>query len=85
MFSTLSVTARPNLPYIVRFGPYRPHNFVPGDTSPQVSLTPQNTYDKLATITLNKVSYQSLPVDVGYDNPPPLRCPMNLSTQPDSQ
>jgi hypothetical protein len=54
------ITARLNLPYIVRFGPYRPHCFVPGDTSPLLSLTPQNVYDKLATNTLNKVSYHSL-------------------------
>jgi hypothetical protein len=52
--------APPNLPYIVRFGPYRPHGFVPSDASPLLSLTPQNAYDKLATNTLNKASYQSL-------------------------
>jgi len=56
----LNVTARPNLPYIVRFGFYRPHGFVPGDASPLMSLTPQNAYDKLTTNTLNKVSYHSL-------------------------
>jgi len=55
-----NVTARPNLPYIVRFGPYRPHGFVPGDASPHLSLTPQNTYDILATSTINKASYHSL-------------------------
>ena len=55
-----NVTVRPNLPYIVRFGPYRPHGFVPGDASSLVSLMPQNAYDKLATSTLNKVSYHSL-------------------------
>jgi hypothetical protein len=54
-----NVTAQPNLPYIVRFGPYHPYGFVPGDASPLLSLTPQNTYDKLATSTLNKVSYHS--------------------------
>jgi hypothetical protein len=54
------VTARPNLLYIVRFRPYRPHGFVPGDASPLLSLTLQNAYDKLATITLNKTSYHSL-------------------------
>ena len=55
-----NVTARPNLPYIVRFGPYRPHGFVPSDASPHLSLMPQNAYDKLATSTLNKASYHSL-------------------------
>jgi len=55
-----NVTAQPNLSYIVRFGPYRPHGFVSGDTSPLLSLTPQNAYDKLATSTLNKANYQSL-------------------------
>ena len=54
------VTARPNLPYIVRFGPYRPHGFVPGDTSPLLSLTPQNAYNKLATSTTYKASNTSL-------------------------
>ena len=29
-----NVTARPNLPYIVRFGPYRPHGFVPCRSEP---------------------------------------------------
>jgi hypothetical protein len=56
----LCVTARPNLPYIVRFEPYHPHGFVPGDASPLLSLTPQNVYDKLATSTLNKIIYHSL-------------------------
>jgi len=55
-----NVTARPNLPYIVRFGPYRPRSFVSGDVSSHLSLTPQNAYDKLATSTLNKASYHSL-------------------------
>jgi hypothetical protein len=53
----LCVTARPNLLYIVRFGPYRPHGFVHSDATPHLSLTPQNTYDKLAISTLNKASY----------------------------
>jgi hypothetical protein len=56
----ISVTTRLNLPYIILFGPYHPHGFVPSDASPLLSLTPQNTYDKSATITLNKVSYHSL-------------------------
>jgi len=55
-----NITVQLNLPYIVRFGPYHPHDFVPGDASPYLSLTPQNAYDKLATSTLNKASYQSL-------------------------
>jgi len=56
----LNVTARPNMLYIVRFGPYYPHGFVPGDASPLLSLTPQNAYNMLATSTTNKVSYQTL-------------------------
>jgi hypothetical protein len=55
-----NVIIRPNLPYIVRFGPYHPHGFVSGDASLLLSLTPQNTYDMLATSTLNKASYHSL-------------------------
>jgi len=55
-----NVTARPNLPYIVRFGPYCPHGFVCGDASPLLSLTPQNAYDKLTTSTTNKASNQLL-------------------------
>jgi hypothetical protein len=46
--------------YIVRFKPYRPHGFVPGDASPLLSLAPQNTYNMLATGTTNKASYQTL-------------------------
>jgi hypothetical protein len=55
-----NVTAQLNLPYIVRFGPYRPHVFVPGDASSFFSLTSQNAYDMLETNTLNKASYHSL-------------------------
>jgi len=55
-----NVTARPDLPCIVRFGPYSPYGFVPGDASPLLSLTPQNAYDKLATSTTNKASNQLL-------------------------
>ena len=55
-----NVIARPNLLYIVRFGPYYPHGFVPGDASLFLSLTSQNAYDKLTTNTLNKNSYKSL-------------------------
>jgi len=62
-----NVTARPNLPYIVRFGLYRPHGFVPGDMSPHLSLTPQNTYDKLTTITFNKDNYVPNPYPLMWD------------------
>jgi hypothetical protein len=70
-----NITARPNLPYIVRFGPYRPHGFVPGDASPLLSLTPQNAYDKLATSTLNKASYHSLTRRCGILQSTPLKEP----------
>ena len=67
------VAAPPNLSYIVRFGPYRPHGFVPGDASPHLSLTSQNAFDKLAISTLNKANYQSLTRRCGtwqyYNNP----------------
>jgi hypothetical protein len=55
-----NVTARLNMLYIVRFGPYRLHGFVPGDASLLLSLTPQNAYNMLATSTTNKASYQTL-------------------------
>ena len=61
-----NITARPNLLYIVRFGPYYPHGFVPDDASLFLSLTSQNTYDKLITNTLNKNSYKFL-ILVRYD------------------
>jgi hypothetical protein len=64
-----NVAARPNLPCIIRFGPYHPHGFVPGDPSPLLSLTPQNAYDKLATSTLNKVIYHSLSRRCGILSP----------------
>jgi hypothetical protein len=54
------VTARPNMSYIVRFGPYRPHSFVLGDASLLLSLASQNAYNMLATNITNKVSYQTL-------------------------
>jgi hypothetical protein len=81
----VNVTARPNLPYIVRFGPYRPYGFVPGDASPSLSLTPQNTYDKSTTNTLIKVSYHSLTRQCRILQSTPLKSPMTPSAQPDSQ
>jgi hypothetical protein len=33
------VTVQPNLPYIVHFEPYRPHDFIPDDMSQLLSLT----------------------------------------------
>jgi hypothetical protein len=53
-YKNTNITAQPNMLYIVRFEPYRPHGFVLGDASPLMSLTPQNTYNMLATSTTNK-------------------------------
>jgi hypothetical protein len=50
----MSVIVRPNLLYIIRFGPYRPYGFVLGDTSPLLSLMPQNTNNRSATSTTHK-------------------------------
>jgi hypothetical protein len=50
-----NVTARPNLPHIIRFGPYRPHRFVLGSHT-----WPQNASDKSPTSTTNKANYQLL-------------------------
>jgi hypothetical protein len=50
-----NVTTRPNLPDIVRLGPYRPHKFVLGDHT-----WPQNASEKSTTSNTNKVSYQIL-------------------------
>ena len=61
-----NVTAWPNLPYIVRFGPYRPHGFVPSDASLLLSPTSQNTYDKLAPTLLIRPATILSPVDVRY-------------------
>ena len=60
------VTARLNMLYIVRFVPYHPHGFVLGDASPLLSLTPQNTYNMLATSTLIRPWLWTLASDVGY-------------------
>jgi len=79
------VTTRPNLPYIIRFGPYRPHSFVPGDASLLLSLTPQNVCDKLATNILNKASHHSLTRQYGILQSTPLKSPTTPSAQPDSQ
>jgi len=54
-----NVTVWLNMPYIVCFGLYCPHGFVPGDASPLLSLTPQKTYNMLATNTINKTSYRT--------------------------
>jgi len=63
--------------YIVRFGPYRPHDFVPGDASPLLSLTPQNAYNILTTSTTNKASYQTLTRRCGILQFTPLKEPDN--------
>ena len=70
-----NVTARPNLPYIVRFGPYRHHDFVPSDTSLLLSLAPKNMYDKLATSTTNKASNQLFTHRCGILQSTPLKEP----------
>jgi hypothetical protein len=51
----LNVTAWPNQPDIIRFGPYRPHEFVLGDHA-----WPQNASDKSTTNTTNKARDQIL-------------------------
>ena len=80
-----NVTAWPNLPYIFRFGPYRPHGFIPGGASSLLSLTPQNMYDKLQPALLIRPATTLSHVDVGYYNLPPLRSPTTPSAQPDNQ
>ena len=62
------VTAWPNMPNIVRFGPYRPHGFVPGDASPLLSLTSQNTFNMLEPALIRPATHPS-PADVGSYNP----------------
>ena len=62
----VNVTTQPNLLYIVRFGPYRPHGFVPSDASLLLSPTSQNTYDKLAPTLLIRPTTILSPVDVRY-------------------
>jgi len=47
LYRFIFVTTRPNMLYIVQFGSYSPHDFVPGDASPLLSLTPQNTYSSV--------------------------------------
>jgi hypothetical protein len=49
----LNVTAWPNQPDIIRFGSYRPHEFVLGDHA-----WPQNASDKSITNTTNKARDQ---------------------------
>ena len=60
-----NVTAQPNMLNIVRFGPYRPHVFVPGDASPLLSLTSQNTFNMLEPALLIRLAIQPSPTDVG--------------------
>ena len=83
-YTIVDVITQPNLLYIVRFGPYRSHSFALGDVSLLLSLTPQNTYDKLITNTLNKAIYHSLTHRCGILQSTPLRSPTILSAQPDN-
>ena len=50
---------------IVRFGPYRPHGFVPGDASPLLGLTSQNAFNMLEPALLIRPATQPSPADVG--------------------
>jgi len=74
------VTAWPNLPDIVRFGPYRPYGFVLGD-----HIWPQNASDKSATYTINKASYQIFTRWCEILQSTPLRSLTTPSAQPDNQ
>jgi len=58
------IISRPNLPYIVRFGPYHPHGFVLGYASPSLIPTPQNAYNMLATNMTHKALAYNLKPDL---------------------
>ena len=64
------VTAQPNLPDIIRFEPY--HLLVLDDHA-----WLQNTFDKLATNTTNKTSYQILTCRYGILQSTPFKEPDN--------
>jgi hypothetical protein len=76
-YKNTNVTAQPNMLYIVRFEPYRPHGFVFGDASPLISLTLQNTYNMLATSTTNKAMTMDACFRCGISQSPHLKtsCP----------
>jgi hypothetical protein len=57
----------------VRFRPYRPHGFVPGDASLLMSLTPQNAYNKLTTSTTHKALALDARFRCGISQSPTLR------------
>jgi len=50
--------------YIVRFKFYYLHGFIFNNANPLLSLTPQNTYNMLATDTTNNTSYQTTRVSL---------------------
>jgi len=77
-FEIYTITTRPNMMYLVCFGPCRPHSFVPDDASPFLSLTLQNAYNMLATSTTNKASYQTLTRRCGILQSTPLKEPDDL-------
>jgi hypothetical protein len=52
LYHFIFVTTRPNMLYIVHFGSYSPHYFVPRDASSLLSLTPQNAYSSVVAPTL---------------------------------
>ena len=72
-----NVTAWPNLPDIVRFGPYHPHGFVLG-----YHTWPQNASDKSWTSTTNNVSYQILTHWSGILQPERPTLIPNVTTRP---
>ena len=53
---------------IVRFGPYCPHGFVPGNASLLLSLTSQNAFNMLEPTLLIRPITQPSPADVGSHN-----------------
>jgi len=76
-YKNTNVTVQPNMLYIVCFESYRLHGFVLGDASPRISLTPQNTYNMLATSTTNKVMTLDARFRCGISQSPHLKtsCP----------
>jgi hypothetical protein len=70
---TISVIAQPNLPDIVRFGSYRPHEYLLGDHA-----WPQNAFDKSTTSTPNKANYKIITRRCGILQYTPLKEPDDL-------
>jgi hypothetical protein len=82
---TKSVTVQPNLPYIIRFEPYRLRGFVLVTRAHSWAWRSKTRMTSWQPTLLIRPAITPSPVDVRYYNPSFLKSPTTLLAQSDSQ